>query len=280
MDIANTILNSILQIWYIIPFFIFVSILKSHWFKGVFGEFLVNKLLDSLPKKEYTLIKNFTLPTDDGTTQVDHVLVSKFGIFVIETKNMKGWIFGSPHQKQWTQKIYRHSAKFQNPLHQNYKHIKTLESVLDCNPEFMHSLIVFVGDSTFKTEMPDNVTAARGCLDYIKQFNEAVIPDTEVYRLVTKLNQIKLKPGLVTDYKHRQHVKELVVSKNEVTKEVGKKVSQEVSQEASNMSSDPLCPRCGSAMVIRETKRGANAGQQFWGCSTFPKCRGLQLKEC
>lgn len=62
-------------------------------------------------------------------------------------------------------------------------------------------------------------------------------------------------------------------------KEVGKKVSQEISQEASNASSDPLCPRCGSAMVIRETMRGANAGQQFWRCSTFPKCRGLQLKE-
>ena len=97
MDISNVILNGALQMWYIIPFLILVAILKSRWFKGVFGEFLVNKLLASLPSTEYTLIKNVTLPTDDGTTQVDHIVVSKFGIFVVETKNMKGWIFGSPH---------------------------------------------------------------------------------------------------------------------------------------------------------------------------------------
>jgi restriction system protein len=36
----------------------------------------------------------------------------------------------------------------------------------------------------------------------------------------------------------------------------------------------PACPACGSAMVKREAKRGANAGQGFWGCSTYPKCRG------
>lgn len=67
------------------------------------GEFLVNFLLTKfLPKEHYTLIKNITLPTDDGTTQIDHILVSEFGLFVIETKNMKGWIFGNANQKLWT----------------------------------------------------------------------------------------------------------------------------------------------------------------------------------
>ncbi|MGR5279715.1 nuclease-related domain-containing protein, partial [Vibrio rotiferianus] len=91
----------------------------------------------------------------------DHIVVSKYGIFVVETKNMKGWIFGSARQRQWTQKIYRHSSKFQNPLHQNYKHIKALETLLGCSEEHLHSVIVFIGDSTFKTEMPPNVTYAR-----------------------------------------------------------------------------------------------------------------------
>ena len=63
---------------------IFVVIIKSPRFKGLMGEFIVNfytKLL--LDKKDYHLIKNVTLPTDDGTTQIDHIIVSVFGVFVV-----------------------------------------------------------------------------------------------------------------------------------------------------------------------------------------------------
>ncbi len=71
------------------------------------GEFIVNLATKiSLDKTVYTLFKNVTLPTDDGTTQIDHIIVSKYGIFVVETKNMQGWIFGSAQQKSWTQKLF------------------------------------------------------------------------------------------------------------------------------------------------------------------------------
>ncbi len=98
---------------YLIPIVILIELLKSSWFKGVFGEFIVNVLAKlMLDKNEYHLIKNVTLPTPDGTTQIDHVIVSKYGVFVIETKNMKGWIFGSSNQKVWTQKIFKHSSVY------------------------------------------------------------------------------------------------------------------------------------------------------------------------
>ncbi len=110
---------------------IYIAI-KTSWFKGAVGEFIVNlKIRRYLDKKKYHLIKNVTLPTDTGSTQIDHIIVSEYGVFVIETKNMKGWIYGSYNQKTWTQKIYKYSNKFQNPLHQNYKHIKTLNSLLN-----------------------------------------------------------------------------------------------------------------------------------------------------
>ncbi|EOX4926134.1 NERD domain-containing protein [Vibrio alginolyticus] len=254
MNIFEAFLNVLAQVWYLVPLLLIVSIFKSRWLKGVFGEFLVNRLLSKLPESDYTLIKDVTLPTSDGTTQVDHIVVSKYGIFVVETKNMKGWIFGSARQKQWTQKIYRHSSKFQNPLHQNYKHIKALETLLGCSEEHLHSVIVFIGDSTFKTEMPPNVTYARGSIRYIQQFNEVVFSDKDYARLTESINQIKLKRGVITDLKHRKHVKEVVTSK----------------------ASSNQCPRCGSEMVLRETKRGENIGKQFWGCSTFPKCRAVK----
>ena len=254
MNIFEAFLNVLAQVWYLVPLLLIVSVFKSRWLKGVFGEFLVNRLLSKLPESDYTLIKDVTLPTSDGTTQVDHIVVSRYGIFVVETKNMKGWIFGSARQKQWTQKIYRHSSKFQNPLHQNYKHIKALETLLGCSEEHLHSVIVFIGDSTFKTEMPPNVTYARGSIRYIQQFNEVVFSDKDYARLTESINQIKLKRGVITDLKHRKHVKEVVASK---------------------VSSNE-CPRCGSEMVLRETKRGENIGKQFWGCSTFPKCRAVK----
>ena len=164
MDLFKVAFGVFAQIWYLIPMLLIVTIFKSRWFKGRFGEFLINRLLSRLPASDYTLIKDVTLPTDEGTTQVDHIVVSTFGIFVVETKNMKGWIFGSKNQKQWTQKIYRHTAKFQNPLHQNYKHVKNLESLLGIDLSKLHSVIVFIGDSEFKTNMPENVTYARGCV--------------------------------------------------------------------------------------------------------------------
>ncbi|MDR9830893.1 NERD domain-containing protein [Vibrio sp. FNV 38] len=259
MDIFGLIIGALAQVWYIIPFLLFASILKSRWFKGILGEYLVNKLLSRLPESGYTLIKNVTLPTDGGTTQIDQIVVSKFGIFVVETKNMKGWIFGSKSQKQWTQKIYRHTSKFQNPLHQNYKHVKTLESLLGIDIKHLHSVVVFIGDSVFKTDMPENVTYARGCLKYIKQFDQPVFSESEYRQMINSIIDIQLQKGFVTDTKHRQHVKEIVAKKEAVKHEAVKK-----------------CSRCGSEMVIRETKRGENKGQQFWGCSAFPKCRFVE----
>lgn len=254
MNIFEVFINILEQVWYLLPLLLIVSVFKSRWLKGIFGEFLVNRLLSKLPESDYTLIKDVTLPTSNGTTQVDHIVVSKYGIFVVETKNMKGWIFGSARQKLWTQKIYRHSSKFQNPLHQNYKHIKALETLLGCSADYLHSVIVFIGDSTFKTEMPPNVTYARGSIRYIQQFNKVVFSDKDYARLTDSINQIKLKRGVITDLKHRNHVKEIVASK----------------------VSSNQCPRCGSEMVLRETKRGENIGKQFWGCSTFPKCRAVK----
>lgn len=257
MGIIELLFSVLMQFWFVIPFLLIISIFKSRWLKGIFGEFLVNRLLSQLPEKHYTLIKNLTLPTQGGTTQVDHIVVSNFGIFVLETKNMKGWIFGDVYHRQWTQRIFHHTSKFQNPLHQNYKHVKTIESLLGINPQYIHSVIVFVGDSRFKTDMPENVTYGRACLQFIRKFNEPVISDSERDLLIEKLNAVRLKSGIATHIQHQKHVEELITTK--------------VAERA--------CSRCGAEMVLRETKRGSNVGKRFWGCSTFPRCRSVEELE-
>lgn len=250
MDYSSIITGFLSSFWYFIPIFILVALFKTPWFKGVFGEFLVNFAAKLFLKKDtYHLIKNVTLPTEDGTTQIDHIIVSKYGIFVIETKNMKGWIFGGENQRTWTQKIYKHTSKFQNPLHQNYKHTKTLQSCLDLPEDKMFSLVVFVGDSTFKTDMPDNVTYAGGYVRFIKSKKEVLLSDAEVAVVVKKIEGGRLTPTMKTNRDHVKYVKSVVEDKKN------------------------KCPKCGSELVVRVAKKGANAGKEFLACSGFPKCR-------
>lgn len=254
MDITPIINQLLSTLWYLIPLVLLASLFKSPWFKGVFGEYQVNLLLKLyLSKDTYHLIKNVTLPTENGTTQIDHILVSQYGIFVIETKNMKGWIFGSENQKQWTQKIFKYSSKFQNPIHQNYKHLKTLESCLGVPVESIFSVIVFIGDSIFKTDMPDNVTFSGKCINYIESKNSKVLSQEQVSKSIKLIESGRLKASLKTNREHVVHVKQIIESK----------------------SNEKSCPKCGSEMVVREAKKGANKGNKFWGCSSFPKCRAV-----
>lgn len=215
MDYSPIINQVASTLWWLITIAILLAILKSAWFKGILGEFFVNFLAKlMLDKNEYHLIKNVTLPTEDGTTQIDHIIVSAYGVFVIETKNMKGWIFGNPNQKTWTQKIYKHSNKFQNPLHQNYKHVKTLKSLLGLKENQVHSLVIFVGDSTFKTKLPENVRHARGYITYIKSKKERVLSPIEVEKIISNIETSRLVPSLKTHREHVKHVKTIVNKKS------------------------------------------------------------------
>ena len=219
MDLTPVINQFIHAFWFLFPIAALAVIIKTPWFKGVVGEFIVNIAARIfLNKNEYHLIKNVTLPTEDGTTQIDHIIVSKYGVFVVETKNMKGWIFGGPRQKTWTQKIYKHSNKFQNPLLQNYKHVKTIESLLELNEHQIFSMVVFVGDSTFKTEMPENVTYGIGYIRFIKSKTEVVISDADVDKIVNKIGDGRLTPSLKTHRDHVKHVKNIVGSRRGQTK--------------------------------------------------------------
>lgn len=205
--------------WFVIPllvsFFALSIILKTAWFKGVMGEWMVNVLIKlRLNKRHYHLIKNVTLPTEDGSTQIDHIIVSPFGVFVIETKNMKGWIFGSEHQKEWTQKVYRYSSTFQNPLHQNYKHTKTLEGCLDIASSRIFSVIIFIGDSILKTKLPANVAYARGAIKYIKSKTAVILSNQEVTEIIDKIKNGRLQAGFETNRQHIAHVNDIVSEKS------------------------------------------------------------------
>jgi restriction system protein len=103
--------------WWLIPIIITFGLLKLPFVKGYVGELVVRLLAYfMLDKRTYLRLHNVTVPTLDGTTQIDHVFVSRYGIFVLETKNMTGWIFGGKDQAQWIQKIYKQTVDFRLKL--------------------------------------------------------------------------------------------------------------------------------------------------------------------
>ena len=220
------------------------------------GEFVINiSIKFMLDQNVYRLIKNVTIKTSDGTTQIDHILVSKFGIFVIETKNYAGWIFGDPKQKMWTQKIFKKTSKFQNPLHQNYKHTKTLEESLGLPSDKVLSLIVFVGDSTFKTPMPDNVVQSGQFLQFIKSKTDILFSDIEVSNITTRIQNICLNPSFSVHREHVRHVNNIVNLK----------------RKKETVKLTPRCPKCERELLVK-TMNEEGIDQKYWSCSGHPEC--------
>jgi hypothetical protein len=140
---------------------------------------------------------------DDGTTQVDHILVSRFGVFVIETKDYKGWIFANATHESWTQVLFRLRFKFQNPIFQNNRHVRAVQRLLDFVPlEAIRSVIVFTGEAEFKTETPQGVITISRLVGYLRAQTEEVMSLNRVQFCVGRLETARLAISRETDVEH------------------------------------------------------------------------------
>lgn len=164
------------------------QVLRSSSVKGWWGERQIRFALSQLNALRYQCFHDLYLPRPDaqGTTQIDHVVVSLNGIFVIETKNYSGWIFGTKTQKDWTQQIYKKKTPFKNPLHQNDLHLSALAAYLELPKDRFHSLVYFIGSTSFRTPMPDNVRAS-GLTRWIQSHQSPLLTHLEINRVVQTL---------------------------------------------------------------------------------------------
>lgn len=213
MNISQIFAPLLSMLWWVIPVLLILGAIKvfKPFLKGKIGEFAVAAHVKLYLKGDYILLNDLTLPDiESGTTQIDHILLSPYGIFVIETKNYKGWIFGTERQKQWTQKIYKQSFKFQNPIHQNYKHMKVLEKILAdiLDKEFIHTVIVFMPEAVFKTDMPSNVFRGADWTDYVKTYKQSVISPMKLKRVQLRLEKEILEKSWKTNRQHVENLKQ------------------------------------------------------------------------
>lgn len=215
--------------------------------KGRIGEARVNRVLARLSKKYGGhVIHDVMVLGDDGkTSQIDHVYVSNRGVFVIETKNYAGRIYGSQNQKQWTQVLAYGNVKnkLYNPVMQNHTHIRRLKEAL---PEAVNvvSAVVFVRGNIQYIDS-ENVYDLHGLKKLVKNSAET-IPANKVESITQSTQTFKDKPIQT----NKEHVTQI-------------KATQQGIKEG-------ICPRCGAELVLRTSKTD---GRQFYGCSNFPKCR-------
>jgi len=221
--------------------------------KGKVGERVVAGRLIRGLSDEYVILNDVFLPLPDcATTQIDHVVVSRFGVFAIETKAYSGWIFGSEKSSRWMQSIYRVRSYFQNPLRQNYAHVCALAQCLEMDISCIHGVVAFAGNGIIKTEVPENVVYDEGVSSYIRRFDSAVISPEKVRDIADK---IKSLDDTIGEDGKKQHVKNLYVHHSRLHTEATQR-----------------CPQCGGQMVLRHRR---SDGRPFYGCKRYPHCRGI-----
>lgn len=148
-------------------FIVLLIILSVLWFFGFFrstgqeyrdrkgraGERIVHGELLKLGES-YTIFHDIMLPsllTTSRTTQIDHIAISKHGIFVIETKNYRGIIEGGEMQRNWIQRFRKSQRTFFNPLRQNDIHIEAVKRILpDLAFPTIYSIITFSNNSSIR----------------------------------------------------------------------------------------------------------------------------------
>ena len=216
----------------IIAFLVLLKVLSDLYkprIKGKIGESIVASKLSRLNKNDYIVYNDLYLSHNGYTTQIDHLILSIYGVFVIETKNYKGWIFGNEKSKYWTQVIYKEKNKFYNPILQNWKHINFMKRL---SPELKSikyiPIIVFTGSGELRNiESIVPVIYAQNLKSLIKSQKEVVLTQRKL-RLLERL------------------INKFLSSKKEIKKQHRK------SFNTYKYSENRTCPYCGNYLKIKQ----------------------------
>ncbi len=248
----------------VVSLFIYLARYNSAKQKGKRGEMRVSAILSKL-SDEYTILNDLVFRTEKGTTQIDHIVVSKYGIFTIETKNYRGEIYGDDNRKEWTQlivtkvtyakkwwKTYTYVTKnrFYNPVKQSVGHALRIKELLSVFPHVkIVPIVVFTGDAILRyVESNNHVVYEKKLLDVIDGYKTTYLTDNDVQAVLAILTSNNIRET-VSD---RQHVKNLRIAAREVNATIN----------------SGICPKCGGHLIKRNGKYGT-----FYGCSNYPKCR-------
>ncbi len=208
---------------------------------GWFGEHWTKKELKKLPNNTYKIINNIWLKVNDKIYQIDHIVVSPYGIFSVETKQYNGFITGSKYDKKWVRHVGKKKYYYTNPIRQNYGHVKALSELLNIDESKIFNIVCIPSTAKLKIKDDGEVVRNYTIKDKILSYQTVVLNDIDEIVNIIKQNKI-------TDKKQRQeHITNI---KNIIDNSLDN------------------CPRCGGKLVERKGKYSS-----FIGCSNYPKCK-------
>jgi len=248
--------TTMLCVYAFIAILFIIAIIKAIIGRGKLGEYSVSRRLKKLPKEEFIVLNDITIKEGGRTSQIDHIVVSNYGIFVIETKNYQGLIYGGEDAQYWTQNIFGHKFKMYNPIKQNEGHIRALKRMTAEIGD-----LPFISIIAFSKRANISVSSEKAYIMYymdvapfINSFYEYKIHQTDIDKFLECISQKKVE------------------GKQEATNH--KEYASKIRKRNESAINNGYCPRCGGKLTLRKGRYG-----EFWGCSNYPKCKFTMKKE-
>lgn len=229
--------------------------------KGGFGEYLTKYYL-KLTTDDLVLHDILINGSDGYTSQIDLILVSNKGLFVVEVKYYEdAKIYGDPKKSKWY--YYRGGKKFEiySPVRQNKKHVEYLKAFLSDFGEVPCFSVITMICNDFKISAPLNEDPE----------NPTTVLCSSLPYMSRALAVITKNKPIVFDELKKKQIYDYISTSEFVGKEARQKHKEEVksyTESLDKMSAQKICPYCKTELVLRKGKFG-----EFYGCANYPKCK-------
>ena len=211
-------------------------------FKGYLGESKIKRQLHQMSYIDYKVLNDVLIVVDSYSHQIDHVVISRYGIFVIETKNYRGRIEGKVRDNNWVQLLGNKKFYFLNPVKQNKSHIKALSKLLNVSEDKIFNIIYMAGSASYGLDNYENIIPAYGVINHICTYNKIIIYNVnELY--------YKLLENNITD----SYIRSIHSNNARYNKKINRNLS--------------ICPLCGNDLIEKNGRNGL-----FIGCKSYPRC--------
>lgn len=180
---------------WIVPLVLTIAFLLSPRFRGDIAESRTRRILATgLQKSRYTILNDVELPAGGGTVHVDHIVVSRFGVFVIESQYASGMVSGGEFQDRWKQEHWGRARRIENPMHQNAMQAETLGRLLGMPRTKIHRVVVLTGHRGLRTQAPDHLVPAEQLIRYIRKKGTHVLEPEQADRALKAIQEARVNP--------------------------------------------------------------------------------------
>jgi hypothetical protein len=183
------------HLFWIVPLVLLIVFLASPRFRGDIAETRVRRVLAAgLEKSRYTILNDVIIPSSGGTVHIDHLVVSRFGVFVIESQYARGWVSGGEFQDRWKQYHFSRFTRFDNPMHRNALQLQALENLLKIPASKLHPMVVLLGQKGFKTPMPANLLEPKQLIAYMRKKARQLLDAEQANRVLLAIEDARIRP--------------------------------------------------------------------------------------